>query len=181
MKLTTALRTMDDSSEASGEDPSSSSVDYRRTDSVNDSLHSNNSSSSSTNPLSHSHHDESNRAMREVKEIAETETRRMRCWRFVILLSILCTGAGICTVAYLFLTNKQESDFESQVRNILRHKGKVAVHKRNLIRKSLLLVLVLSLREHDCRNFLLSVSVGEPGFRVACRRNHSVQSHAKRQ
>ena len=115
MRPTTALRTIDDSSDGGGSDADSDADSIEHDDAVtamtNNSFHSN---SSSSNALGGSN--ESNRAMREVKEIADQETKRMRCWRFIILLSILLMGAGVCTTVYLFLTDKQESDFESQVR-----------------------------------------------------------------
>jgi len=122
MKLTTALRTTDDSSEGgsnvANDDDNLSAADSMNehddavTDLTHNSIHSN---SSGSNPLSTTGDPSgNNRALREVKEIAERETKRMRCWRFIILLSILLTGAGVCTTVYLFMTDKQESDFDSQ-------------------------------------------------------------------
>ena len=124
MKLTTALHTIDDSSEGGYNDDSSDNDlvmghDDAVTDITHNSFHSN---SSGSNPLSC---DESHRALREIKEIADQETRRMRCWRFIILLSILLTGASVCTTVYLFLTDKQESDFDSQVRKFVSNIRKI--------------------------------------------------------
>ena len=77
-------------------------------------------SNNSSHALSSSHKDES-RALKEVQAIAAVETKRMKFWKLVIILGILSTGAGVCSVVFIFLRNKQESDFESEVRGSVLH------------------------------------------------------------
>ena len=73
-----------------------------------------------TTSLNSSHtpssHNNESRALREVKQIAGIETKRMRFWKFASILGILLTGAGVCCGVYIFLRNKEENDFESEVR-----------------------------------------------------------------
>lgn len=163
MRLATAQRTLDNSSENSNNEGSSSNYSEQNVgDVTNNSLH---STSSGSSPLSVSHNDASNRAMREVKEIAERETRRMQSWRVIILLSILMTGAGVSTGVYLFLTNKQESDFESEVKWINKQKCTanrycdISLTCRLLSR--LPSITVFPVCQHDCRVYFVSVPIGD--------------------
>jgi hypothetical protein len=51
----------------------------------------------------------------QMKKLADAETKRMNFWKTILLVSILLTGAGVCTSVYLFLTDSQETEFENKV------------------------------------------------------------------
>ena len=53
--------------------------------------------------------------LEEVKAIAKTETRRMKFWKWGVVLSLLATGVAVSSAIYVFLEDKQESDFQNQV------------------------------------------------------------------
>ena len=52
----------------------------------------------------------------EVKAIAQSETRKMSFWKVFVVLSLLLTGAAVSVSVYVFLDNKQQDEFENQVR-----------------------------------------------------------------
>ena len=51
----------------------------------------------------------------EVKALAQTETNRMKIWKFFVVLSILLTGCAVSSAVYIFLTQRQEDEFENRV------------------------------------------------------------------
>ena len=53
----------------------------------------------------------------EVYRLSQTETRRVRFWRLVVLLLLAITGALVATGTYLLLRNAQEDDFRNQVQS----------------------------------------------------------------
>ena len=56
-------------------------------------------------------------ALREVQELAQAETKRMRQWKILVVLGILLTGAAVSSGTYCFLEKQQDDNFRSQVRH----------------------------------------------------------------
>lgn len=52
----------------------------------------------------------------EVKALAKSETRKMAFWKVFVVASILLTGGAVSMSVYIFLDNKQQDEFENQVR-----------------------------------------------------------------
>ena len=54
-------------------------------------------------------------ALREVKELAKVETKRMRQWKILVVLGILLTGAAVSWGIFFILRQQQDDNFKSQV------------------------------------------------------------------
>ena len=54
-------------------------------------------------------------AVKDVWRLARWETQNVRCWRTLIFLLLLITGAFVSSYTYIFLRKEQDSDFESNV------------------------------------------------------------------
>ena len=50
-------------------------------------------------------------ALKEVLELAKTETKRMRQWKILVVLGILLTGAAVSSGMFFFLREQQDDDF----------------------------------------------------------------------
>jgi len=53
--------------------------------------------------------------VKEVQNFAKRETTRVQLWRLVVLLMIICTGAGVTTLTYILLREEDKEDFETTV------------------------------------------------------------------
>lgn len=54
-------------------------------------------------------------ALREVKELAMTETKRMRQWKFLVVTAIILTAAVVSYGIHSFMSQQQADNFKSQV------------------------------------------------------------------
>lgn len=54
-------------------------------------------------------------AVKEVWRMARWETQNVRCWRTLIFLLLLVTGAFVSSYTFVFLRHEQDSDFEANV------------------------------------------------------------------
>ena len=54
-------------------------------------------------------------AVKDVWKLARWETTNVRCWRTLIFLLLLITGAFVSSYTFVFLKKEQESDFEDNV------------------------------------------------------------------
>jgi hypothetical protein len=66
--------------------------------------------------------------IRQVQELARTETERIRFWRKIVLSLLIVTGIVISCVAYLILIRKEDGDFRMEVSLSVR--TNVCVQKR---------------------------------------------------
>ena len=53
--------------------------------------------------------------------IAKKESNRVRVWRTVLSLMLVSTAAVVIVTTYIFLTDNEENEFESAVRNYFAH------------------------------------------------------------
>lgn len=53
--------------------------------------------------------------LEEVKALAEKETKRMRFWKFFVVIAILFTGGVVSTGIYVFLTEQRSEGFYNKV------------------------------------------------------------------
>jgi hypothetical protein len=54
--------------------------------------------------------------VKDVWNLARWETQNVRCWRTLIFILLLITGACVSTFTYVFLRKEQDLDFEENVR-----------------------------------------------------------------
>ena len=52
---------------------------------------------------------------RKVQDMAASETKKVRLWRRNVLIIMFLTGAFITAIAYIFLNNNDNEDFEASV------------------------------------------------------------------
>ena len=56
-----------------------------------------------------------NNAMEEVKKLAADETKRMKFWKYFVLVRIFLTGVAVCLSVYAFRSNQQQDELENKV------------------------------------------------------------------
>jgi hypothetical protein len=57
-------------------------------------------------------------AVKDVWNLARWETQNVRCWRTIIFILLLITGALVSTFTFVFLRKEQNLDFEENVRYV---------------------------------------------------------------
>ena len=53
--------------------------------------------------------------VRDLQKLVCFETNSLRCWRLIVVLLLLITGATIATFTFLFLRDEEEESFERTV------------------------------------------------------------------
>ena len=53
--------------------------------------------------------------IKEVKRLASQDTKRIRLWRFVVMITILATAAAVTASTYTLLKDEETDDFETAV------------------------------------------------------------------
>ena len=57
----------------------------------------------------------SSEELKRLQSMIKTETRTIRLWRLVILVTLLAAGAAVSTYTYLYLSDGEEQDYITAV------------------------------------------------------------------
>lgn len=70
---------------------------------------------SSTTEPNPSNTEETRDEVKEVKELAKKDTRRIRMWRFIVTGALVATSTAVTISTYRFLANEETHKFETAV------------------------------------------------------------------